>query len=230
MPSADLDQAVATAVKARVINNGQSCIAAKRFIVHESIAGKFLPAFVNQMEALQIGDPLDPSTQIGPLATPQILEGVAKQVDESVRAGAKLLTGGRRLERPGNFYPPTVLSEIPREAPAYSEEVFGPVALVFSVKSPEEALDLANESRFGLGSCLWTRNEREQELFIERIEAGLAFVNGMVASDPRLPFGGVKHSGYGRELGEVGIHEFVNIKTVWIAGESGAPAHLGATE
>jgi succinate-semialdehyde dehydrogenase/glutarate-semialdehyde dehydrogenase len=215
MPSADLEEAVKTAVKSRIVNNGQSCIAAKRFIVHEGVADEFQRRFVGAMEALRIGDPLDQSTDIGPLAMPQIANDVAKQVDASIAAGAKLLTGGKRLD--GNFYAPTVLADIPENAPAYAEEIFGPVASVFRVKDADEAIRLANATSFGLGASVWTGDRSEAERFIEGVESGLVFVNAMVASDPRLPFGGVKHSGFGRELGVYGIREFVNVKTVWVA-------------
>jgi succinate-semialdehyde dehydrogenase/glutarate-semialdehyde dehydrogenase len=215
MPSADLEEAVKTAVKSRIVNNGQSCIAAKRFIVHEGVAEEFQRNFVRAMEALRIGDPFDETTDIGPLAMPQIANDVAKQVDASIAAGAKLLTGGKRLD--GNFYAPTVLADIPENAPAYAEEIFGPVASVFRVKDADEAIRLANATSFGLGASVWTRDRSEAERFIEGVESGLVFVNAMVASDPRLPFGGVKHSGFGRELGVYGIREFVNIKTVWVA-------------
>jgi succinate-semialdehyde dehydrogenase / glutarate-semialdehyde dehydrogenase len=217
MPSADLDAAVETAVKARIVNNGQSCIAAKRFIVHEDVADAFESRFVAAMEALTVGDPLDEATDVGPLATPQIVDDIAKQVAASVAAGARLLTGGKRLRDRGNFYAPTVLTNIPTGAPAFAEETFGPVASLFRVKDVDEAIALANATTFGLGSSVWTRDESEAERFIAGIEAGQVFVNAMVASDPRLPFGGVKHSGFGRELGIYGIREFVNVKTVWIA-------------
>ena len=215
MPSADLQEAVNIAVKARIVNNGQSCIAAKRFIVHEEIADEFQRRFVKAMETLRVGDPLDETTDIGPLAMPQIVNDIEKQVDASIAAGAKLLTGGKRLH--GNFYPPTVLADIPQNAPAYADEIFGPVASLFRVKDAAEAIRLANATLFGLGASVWTNDREEAERFIAEIESGLVFVNAMVASDPRMPFGGVKHSGYGRELGEYGIREFVNIKTVWIA-------------
>jgi succinate-semialdehyde dehydrogenase / glutarate-semialdehyde dehydrogenase len=214
MSSADLTDATSTAVKARTINNGQSCIAAKRFIVAREIYDEFERRFVEGMKALKIGDPLEESTEIGPLATPQILEDLDSQVKKSVAAGARVLTGGRKLNRPGNFYEPTVLTDIPESAPAYCEEVFGPVALLFRVKGIEEAIELANKTDFGLGSSAWTNDHDEQQQFIREIVAGVVFINGMVASDPRLPFGGVKNSGYGRELSEFGIREFVNIKTV----------------
>jgi succinate-semialdehyde dehydrogenase/glutarate-semialdehyde dehydrogenase len=214
MPSADLDAAVKTAIQARTINNGQSCIAAKRFILESSIADKFTEKFVAGMEALTVGNPRDPKTDIGPLATPKILDTLAAQVDQSLAAGATLLTGGRRLDRPGNFYAPTVLANIPRAAPAYSEELFGPVALLFRVSSLDEAIQQANDTPYGLGSSVWTSDLGEQTRFINEIEAGMTFINSMVASDPRLPFGGIKRSGYGRELSEHGLREFVNMKTV----------------
>ena len=216
MPSADLDAAVKTAVKARTINNGQSCIAAKRFIVAETIADEFERRFVEGMEALNVGDPMDETTEIGPLATADIVAGLDEQVQKSVAAGARVLTGGKALARPGNYYAPTVLADIPNDTPAYREEMFGPVASLFRVRDTEEAIRLANDTTFGLGSSVWTNDEAERARFIDEIEAGLVFVNGMVASDPRLPFGGVKRSGYGRELSAHGIREFVNIKTVWI--------------
>jgi succinate-semialdehyde dehydrogenase/glutarate-semialdehyde dehydrogenase len=220
MPSADLDVAVSTAVRARTINNGQSCIAAKRFIIHESIADAWERRFVDAMAALKVGDPLDAATDIGPLATPAILEELHEQVVASVAAGARLLTGGARLDRPGNYYAPTVLVDIPKDAPAYGQETFGPVASIFRIRDCEEAIRLANATIFGLGSSIWTNDPQERAQFIDEIEAGQVFVNGMVASDPRLPFGGVKHSGYGRELSSLGIREFVNVKTVWIKDEA----------
>jgi succinate-semialdehyde dehydrogenase / glutarate-semialdehyde dehydrogenase len=226
MPSADLDSAVETAVRSRTINNGQSCIAAKRFIVHESIMDAFLPRFVEGMERLRIGDPMEEGTEIGPLATEGTLREVEEQVRASVSAGARLLTGGERPDRPGFFYAPTVLIDVPREAPAYREEVFGPVAAVFSVSGVTEAITLANDSRFGLGSSIWTRDQEEAAELVESLEAGQVFVNAMVASDPRVPFGGVKSSGYGRELGIFGIREFVNIKTVW----TGSPVRPGVEQ
>jgi succinate-semialdehyde dehydrogenase/glutarate-semialdehyde dehydrogenase len=216
MPSADLDSATRTAVKARTINNGQSCIAAKRFIVHETVADEFERRFVAGMEGLRVGDPLDERTEIGPLATPDILRDVDAQVRDSVAAGARLLTGGRRLDRPGNYYAPTVLTSVPKGARAYGEEVFGPVATVFRARDVDGAIALANDTTFGLGASAWTNDALERDRFVRELDAGLVFVNGMVASDPRLPFGGVKHSGYGRELSEEGIREFVNVKTVVI--------------
>jgi succinate-semialdehyde dehydrogenase/glutarate-semialdehyde dehydrogenase len=216
MPSANLDEAVTTAVKARTINNGQSCIAAKRFIVAEEIYDEFERKFVAQMKALRVGDPSDKATEIGPLAMEQILKDVHEQVQRSLAAGAILLTGGKRVNRPGNFYEPTVLANIPREAPVSCEEVFGPVAMLFRVRDIDEAIDLANTTTFGLGAAAWTTDAHEEARFVSELEAGCVFINGMVASDPRLPFGGIKNSGYGRELSEFGIREFVNIKTVWI--------------
>ncbi len=216
MPSANLVAAVETAVKARTVNTGQSCIAAKRFIVHEAIADEFERGFVKAIEALVIGDPMDEHTQIGPLATERILLDLDKQVQQSVQAGARLLTGGKRVDRKGYYYAPTVLTDIPESAPAYRDELFGPVAALFRVGSVHEAIALANATTFGLGSAAWTNDAVEQELFINDITAGQVFINGMVASDPRLPFGGVKRSGYGRELGVWGIREFVNVKTVWV--------------
>ena len=216
MPSTDLDKAVNIAVRARTINNGQSCIAAKRFIIASEIYDSFERKFVMEMQALRVGDPLEESTDIGPLATPQILKDLDGQVKKAVAAGAKVLTGGKQLERAGNFYEPTVLTNISHQSPIYCEEVFGPVALLFRVTNPDEAIQLANATTFGLGAAAWTNNTEEQMRFIEELEAGCVFINGMVASDPRLPFGGVKNSGYGRELGEFGIREFVNVKTVWI--------------
>ncbi|HYJ89160.1 MAG TPA: NADP-dependent succinic semialdehyde dehydrogenase [Pyrinomonadaceae bacterium] len=216
MPSANLEEAATTGVKARTINNGQSCIAAKRFLVAADVYDEFEHRFVEAMKALRVGDPLKESTDIGPLATEQILKDVDEQVQTSVAAGAIVLTGGKRIEGEGNFYEPTVLANIPENAPAYCDEVFGPVAMLFRVANIDEAINLANATTFGLGSSAWTTDAGEQQRFIEELEAGCVFINGMVASDPRLPFGGIKHSGYGRELAEFGIREFVNVQTVWI--------------
>jgi succinate-semialdehyde dehydrogenase/glutarate-semialdehyde dehydrogenase len=217
MPSANLDAAVATAVEARVLNNGQSCIAAKRFIVAEPIAEEFQRKFVDRMKNLRIGDPFDEKTELGPLATADAVKGLDADVQKTIKAGAKLLTGGHPLQQPGNFYAPTVLTDIPKESPAYREEFFGPVASLFRVKNIDEAICLANDSRFGLGASAWTTDDRERERFINELESGMVFINKMVASDPRIPFGGVKQSGHGRELSANGIREFMNIKTVSIA-------------
>lgn len=216
MPSAHLDEAAATAVKARVLNNGQSCISAKRFIVHEQIADAFEKEFVRRMQALKLGDPFDPKTDVGPLANPDAVKDLDADVQKTIQAGAKLLTGGKPVSGPGNFYQPTVLTNIPKESPAWREELFGPVASIFRAKNIDEALNIANDSRFGLGASAWTNDPAERDRFINDLEAGMVFINQMVASDARLPFGGVKASGHGRELGPYGIREFANAKTVWI--------------
>jgi succinate-semialdehyde dehydrogenase / glutarate-semialdehyde dehydrogenase len=216
MPGADLQAAVATAVKARIVNNGQSCIAAKRFIVHEKVADEFERGFVERMASLTVGDPMDPSTDVGPLATEAQLRTITDQVERAVRAGARVLTGGRRLDRQGWYYAPTVLGGITRDSPIFREEVFGPVALLFRVRGLDEAISLANDCPFGLAASVWPGSDAERERFVAEIEAGMVFVNAMVASDPRVPFGGVKESGYGRELGDLGIREFMNAKTVWV--------------
>jgi len=217
MPSADLDAALKTGVAARIQNTGQSCIASKRFIVAEQVYEKFVAGFVAKMRSLKIGDPLDPETELGPLATEAILTGVDEQVQKSIASGAKLLTGGKRIDRPGFFYEPTVLADIPRESPAYREEIFGPVACFFRAKDATAAIEIANDTSFGLGASAWTNDPAETDLFARELEAGMVFINSMVASDPRLPFGGAKRSGFGRELGAEGIREFVNIKTVSLA-------------
>jgi succinate-semialdehyde dehydrogenase/glutarate-semialdehyde dehydrogenase len=214
MPSAHLSEAVRTGVSARIVNNGQSCIAAKRFIVDTKIAAEFENRFVAGMQRLKVGDPMDESTEVGPLATQAILEDLEKQVSKSVEMGATLLTGGKRIPGKGYFYEPTVLTNIPKDSPAYREEMFGPAAVIFRVNGIEEAIEQANDTVFGLGASAWTTDAHEQRRFMEDLEAGMVFINGMVSSDPRLPFGGVKRSGYGRELGGHGIREFVNIKTV----------------
>jgi succinate-semialdehyde dehydrogenase/glutarate-semialdehyde dehydrogenase len=216
MPSAPLDEAVATAVRARTVNNGQSCIAAKRFIVHEAIFDEFAQRFTTAMKALRVGDPTDERTQIGPLATPSIVEELESQVRRTVSAGARVLTGGRRLERAGNFYEPTVLTNVPEDSPAAREELFGPVAPLLRARDATDALRIANGTTFGLGAAAWTGDASEQARFANELEAGTVAINGMVASDPRLPFGGIKRSGYGRELSEEGIREFVNVKTIRI--------------
>jgi succinate-semialdehyde dehydrogenase/glutarate-semialdehyde dehydrogenase len=219
MPSANLEQAVATAVKARVSNNGQSCIAAKRFILAEPIAAEFEQKFVAQMAALKVGDPFDESTDVGPLASPDAVAGLDADVKKSIAAGARLLTGGGPLPGAGSFYAPTVLGDIPESAPAYREELFGPVACLFRATNISDAIRIANDSPFGLGASVWTNDEAERARFINEIDAGMIFINRMVASDPRLPFGGVKRSGHGRELGPFGIREFTNITTVCIQDE-----------
>jgi succinate-semialdehyde dehydrogenase/glutarate-semialdehyde dehydrogenase len=217
MPSASLEAAARTAVKARAINNGQSCIAAKRFIAVGEVADEFERLFVAGTQALVVGDPMDPATDVGPLATEGQVETLVDQVQRSVRAGARLLTGGKRLVRPGYYFAPGVLTDITPESPAYREELFGPVALLFRARDITEAIRIANDSPFGLGASVWTNDDGERRRFIAELESGMVFVNAMVASDPRLPFGGIKQSGYGRELGEYGLREFVNIKTVWIS-------------
>jgi succinate-semialdehyde dehydrogenase/glutarate-semialdehyde dehydrogenase len=216
MPSANLEAAVTTAVKARIFNNGQSCIAAKRFIVAEKIADEFERKFVSKMEALKVGDPFDEKTELGPLATADGVTDLDRDVQKTIKAGARVLTGGKPLQRPGNFYAPTVLTNIPKDSPAYREELFGPVASVFRARDLDHAIQIANDSRFGLGASAWTNDKNERERFINDLESGMVFINRMVASDPRIPFGGVKWSGHGRELGAHGIREFTNIKTVWI--------------
>src|SRR5215472_14859492 len=216
MPSANLEVAANTAVTARIVNNGQSCIAAKRFIVAEAIADKFEKMLAEKMAALKVGDPFDEATELGPLSSAQGLEDLDRDVKATVEAGAKVLTGGQTLDRPGNFYAPTVLTHIPEGSPAHKEELFGPVASVFRAKNVDDAIRIANDSRFGLGASAWTNDDKERERFVNELEAGMVFINRMVASDPRIPFGGVKQSGYGRELGVHGIREFTNIKTVWI--------------
>jgi succinate-semialdehyde dehydrogenase/glutarate-semialdehyde dehydrogenase len=217
MPSADFDRAVETAVKARTVNNGQSCIAAKRFIVHEDIADRFERAFIERMRALRVGDPMEEDTDIGPLATESIRADLHEQVRASVAAGARLVLGGEIPDGDGWFYPPTVLVDIPDGCPAADDELFGPVASIFRVPDLDGAIERANATSFGLGSAAWTNDEDEQRRFIHDLDAGCVFINDMVASDPRLPFGGVGRSGYGRELSRYGILEFVNIRTISIA-------------
>jgi succinate-semialdehyde dehydrogenase/glutarate-semialdehyde dehydrogenase len=228
MPSADLEAAVKTAVTARCINNGQSCIAAKRFLVHDRVYDRFERDFVARMGALRVGDPMDPATDVGPLATAAELEKLTGQVDAAVRDGARLLLGGKPAGGKGFYYPPTVLAGIPRSSAAYRDEIFGPVAMLHRVKDLEEAIAVANDVPFGLGSSVWTNDADERRRFVDDLEAGATFVNAMVASDPRLPFGGVKRSGYGRELARDGIREFVNVKAVVVAED--APAKQADTE
>ena len=215
--SADLETAVTTAVKARMLNNGQSCIAAKRFIVVEEIADRFGQKLVEKFAALKVGDPTQLDTDLGPLATPNILKDLDYQVSQAVKNGAKVLMGGHKLDRPGNYYEATILTDIPPGSPAEKEEFFGPVALLFKVANIDEAIKLANDTPFGLGASAWTNNGEESDRLIDELEAGAVFINSMVKSDVRMPFGGIKKSGYGRELGSQGIHEFMNIKTVWVS-------------
>lgn len=221
MPSADIEKAAETAVTARHINNGQSCIAAKRFIVHSEIAGDFTALFVERTEALTVGDPMDEATDVGPLATESIRDELADQVRRSEADGARILTGGDALDRAGWFYAPTVLADVPGDSAVACEETFGPAAAVFVVDSLDEAIVRANDTRFGLGASAWTTDAAEQDRFIDELDAGAVFINRMVASDPRLPFGGIKMSGYGRELGAYGMREFLNIKTVSV--DAGSP-------
>ncbi|MGH7440283.1 MAG: NAD-dependent succinate-semialdehyde dehydrogenase [Polyangiaceae bacterium] len=216
MPSADLPTAVRTAVNARTLNNGQSCINAKRFLVHKDVYARFERDLVDAFARLKVGDPMKAETEIGPLAMASVRSDVVSQVERSVKAGAKLLTGGVALEGKGWWFRPGVLANIPPSAPAFREELFGPVASLHQVESVDAAIALANDSPFGLGSSVWTNDAAEQRRFVDDLEAGATFVNAMVASDPRLPFGGVKHSGYGRELATNGIRAFVNAKTVYV--------------
>ena len=217
MPSANLEEAAAIGVKSRTMNSGQSCIAAKRFIIAEEIYGRYVEQFIEQLHALTTGDPLAETTDLGPLATEKIRDEVHAQVEQTIEAGAKLLLGGRKLEGPGFFYAPTVLVDVPWDSPAAREEIFGPVAAFFRVRDLDEAIARANDTAFGLGANAWTTDAQEQERFAAELEAGLVFINGMVASEPALPFGGVKRSGFGRELGAEGLREFVNVKTVVVA-------------
>jgi len=216
MSSADLEIAAQTATTARVQNNGQSCIAAKRFITAQSIADEFARRLVERFKALKVGDPMDEATDVGPLVSEASLDELDAQVRRLVEAGGNILTGGKRLPRKGYYYAPTVIADVPVDAPVAKEELFGPVAVVFRASDTDDAIRIANSTTFGLGASVWTKDAVEREKFINRIEAGAVFVNGMVKSDPRLPFGGVKASGYGRELSAFGIREFVNVKSVWV--------------
>lgn len=216
MPSTNLDRAATVAVKARTLNNGQSCVNAKRFFVHADVYDAFLDLFTAKMGALVVGDPMDESTDIGPLATESGRDDVESYVDDAVANGATVLVGGKRPDGPGWFYPPTVITGVTSDMRMYGEEVFGPVAQVWSVASLQEAVDLANEHPYGLGSNLWTEDQSERDTFIRDIQSGMAFVNGNTSSYPEIPFGGIKRSGYGRELSDVGMREFMNAKTVWI--------------
>jgi succinate-semialdehyde dehydrogenase/glutarate-semialdehyde dehydrogenase len=214
MPSANFDDAVANAVKARCINNGQSCIAAKRFIVHEAIYDRFEAAFVAGMQAQRVGDPMLEDTDVGPLATPQIVGDLLRQVRAATAAGGRLLTGGERLPGDGNYFAPAVITDVPRFAAVCREETFGPLALLFRAASMDEAIEIANDTPFGLGASAWTAEAKEQQRFVAELQCGGVFLNTPVASDPRLPFGGIKRSGYGRELSAAGMREFLNAKTV----------------
>jgi acyl-CoA reductase-like NAD-dependent aldehyde dehydrogenase len=227
LADADLDAAAKVGVRARYQNTGQSCIAAKRFIIEESVYDRYVAAFVEQTRALKIGDPTDRETQIGPLARFDLRETLAAQVRDTVAAGAKLLLGGNVLDRPGAYYAPTVVSEVVPGMRMASEETFGPAAAMMRARDVAHAVELANDTPFGLGGNLWTSDISRAERLAADLQSGNVFINGMTASDPRLPFGGVKNSGHGRELSEFGIREFVNIQTVWIgpdSGSSGEPA------
>jgi succinate-semialdehyde dehydrogenase/glutarate-semialdehyde dehydrogenase len=216
MPSAQLDRVASMAVAARIVNNGQSCIAAKRFIVHADCYDAFLAEFVHHFKSLKVGDPCDASVDIGPIASESGRSALQQQVASAYAAGARVSCGGRCMEGPGYFFEPTVISDIPPNAPINRQEVFGPVALVYRVRDINEAISLANDNPYGLGSSVWTEEPDEQRRFIDELQSGMTFINAIVASDPRLPFGGVKQSGYGRELGPHGILEFVNAKTVYV--------------
>ena len=217
LEDADLDRAVLTAAEARLINSGQSCIAAKRFIVVQSVAERFVGQFAAALKGRKVGDPLDPATQVGPQARLDLRENLDSQVQESVKRGARLLLGGTVAPGPGAFYPPTLLVAVEPGMPAFDQETFGPVAAVIVAKDEADAIRLANASRYGLGASVWTADREHGERIARELEVGSVFVNGLVKSDPRLPFGGVKRSGYGRELSEYGLREFVNVKTVWVA-------------
>jgi succinate-semialdehyde dehydrogenase/glutarate-semialdehyde dehydrogenase len=216
LDDADIDAAVKTAVTARMLNQGQSCIAAKRFIVVKSVVDQFETAMKSAFEALQTGDPMEAATQVGPLARPDLVDEIEQQVKASVAAGARLVTGGHRPTRSGCYFEPTILADISNEMPVYSQETFGPVVSLITALDEEDAIRIANDSVFGLGGCVWTRDLEKGEKIARKVETGAMFVNGMTKSDPRLPFGGIKKSGYGRELASYGIKEFVNIKTIWI--------------
>ena len=221
LADADLEEAAKVGARARNQNTGQSCIAAKRFIVEEPVAERFSELFVEAVKALKVGDPLDPTTNIGPLARGDLRDDLDRQVRRSLDMGARLLLGGHKLDGRGYFYAPTVLAEVTPEMPAFREETFGPVAAIVRARDADEAVRLANMSPFGLGAAIWTGDPERGQALAGEIEAGNVFVNGMVASDPRLPFGGVKRSGYGRELAVFGIREFVNIQTVWVGPARG---------
>ncbi|MDY6779855.1 MAG: aldehyde dehydrogenase family protein, partial [Halobacteria archaeon] len=221
LDDADLGYAASKASRARNLNSGQSCIAAKRFIVHEDVYEGFVERFVSEVESLKVGDPTDDETDVGPQARPDLMESLHSQVVESVEAGATVETGGEPLDSEGAFYPPTVLTDVPEGCPASEEETFGPVAAVIEVSDEEEAIEVANDTEYGLGASVWTRDVERGEAMASEIDSGMVFVNELVKSDPRLPFGGVKESGYGRELARDGILEFVNTKTVWVDTDAG---------
>jgi len=216
MDDAELDKAVNTAITARMLNQGQSCIAAKRFIIHESVADEFTARLLAAVSELKVGDPMDPDTRIGPLARPDLVTDIENQVRRSLEAGASLICGGERPARTGCYYLPTILGNVKKGMPVYHEETFGPVFSIIKVESEEEAIAVANDSEFGLGGSVWTGNRDRGEYIARKLETGAVFVNGLMRSDPRLPFGGIKQSGYGRELAACGIKEFVNIKSIWI--------------
>jgi succinate-semialdehyde dehydrogenase/glutarate-semialdehyde dehydrogenase len=227
MPSADLDLAIETAVRARCVNSGQSCIAAKRFLIADEIYDAFESRFVQGMETVRVGDPMKQGTEIGPLATVRALELLEAQVQAAVRVGARILTGGERMLGEGNYFEPTVLAGVPRTSAVYREELFGPVAMLFRVQDLNEAIEIANDTPFGLAASAWTRDPAEQQRLVSELQCGGVFLNTMVASDPRLPFGGIKHSGYGRELSAAGMREFLNAKTVVIASAGSANDDAG---
>jgi len=216
LDDADVATAAEVGTRARTLSSGQSCIAAKRFVVHDGVYDEFLDGFVERMESLTVGDPTDEGTDVGPQAREDLMEDVHEQVQATLDAGATLETGGEPLDRDGFYYPPTVVTDVPRDAPMATEEVFGPAAAVFRVESEDEAVELANDSKYGLGGSVWTEDLDRGQQIARRVESGCVFVNELTKSDPRLPFGGVKNSGYGRELSEHGIKEFVNEKTVWV--------------
>ncbi|GAS88337.1 NAD-dependent succinate-semialdehyde dehydrogenase [Mycolicibacterium brisbanense] len=216
LADADVDTAAVHAAKSRFMCAGQTCIAAKRLIIHRDIADQFESKFVAAVNALTVGDPLDPSTTVGPLARPDILDQVQRQIEQSVSRGATVLTGGHRLDRPGNFYAPTVLTDVTDDMPVVSEETFGPVAAVIRVDDDDQAIQVANSTEYGLAASVWSCDVNRARTVGERIESGVLFINSMVTSDPRVPFGGIKRSGYGRELGAAGVREFTNLRTIWV--------------
>jgi succinate-semialdehyde dehydrogenase/glutarate-semialdehyde dehydrogenase len=217
MPTADIPAAVESAVTSRCLNNGQSCISAKRFLIHESVYYEFSSRFTEAMASQIVGDPTLPETNIGPLAAPRFLDNMLRQVKSATDAGGRILTGGTQLDGPGNYFPPTVIADVPRDAAIAKEETFGPLALLFHVHSITDAIALANDTPFGLGASIWTNDLTEQQRFITDLQCGGVFFNTPVASDPRLPFGGIKHSGHGRELSAIGMREFLNAKTIVVA-------------